>query len=253
MSYPRFFISSGLSDDGFVTFTGESANHISRSLRMRQGEIVIGCDEDGNEYECELFAFTPDTVKGKVVSVRKNESELPVNVRIFQCCPKSDKTELIIQKGVELGMTSFVPVLSDRCVARYDSKDAEKKRMRWQKISLEAAKQSGRGKVPEIGSMTDFQSAVFECAKSDICFVCYENENGKTLKNILESNKEVFSASDGKKTVSFIVGPEGGLSEKEISLCLQNGIPSIGLGKRILRTETAGLFVLSCISYFCEL
>lgn len=255
MSYPRFFIESARKDGEYVSFDKSSSDHISRSLRMRPGEKVIACDENGIEYECELSYFSSDEVRGKVLSERKSEHELPIKVELYQCCPKGDKNEFIIQKCVELGMTSYIPVMSERCVVKYTSSDKEKKQARWQKIALEAAKQSGRGKIPFVGCVTDFEQAAEKASKADLCFVCYENEDGLTLKGLFEERKELFDIKSGmeEKRIAFIVGSEGGLSEKEIEICKKYGIPSVGLGKRIMRTETAGIFVLSCIGYLTGL
>ena len=152
----------------------------------------------------------------------------------------------IVQKAVELGACGIVAFVSDRCIAKYDSISFPKKCARWQKIALEAAKQSGRGSVPFVRWLPDTKQAVLEASKSDLAFVCYEEEDEFTLKELLKRDGETQS-------ISFIIGPEGGLASSEVDMCRENGIPAVNLGKRILRTETASSYVLSCLSYEMEL
>lgn len=246
MSYPRFFISSDGIEGNTVVLDGESAQHISRSLRMTAGERIVVCDRRKNEYECVLESFTSDTVTARIDDVRRSASEPGYEAVVYQACPKSDKMDSIVQKAVELGACGIVAFLSDRCIARYDAKGFEKKCQRWQKIAQEAAKQSGRGCIPYVRWLPDLKSVIEEAKQSEACFMCYEDESAVTLKEYLGQRGEAGS-------VSFIIGSEGGFSEKEADLCRQNGIATVGLGKRILRTETASGFVLSCLSYEKEL
>lgn len=246
MSYPRFFVDLETIEGNTVTLDGESAQHISRSLRMKAGEKIVVCDSGKKEYECILEDFSPDTVTAKIVDVRRNVSEPEYNAVLYQACPKGDKMDSIVQKAVELGVSEIVAFMSDRCVARYDEKGFEKKCARWQKIAKEAAKQSGRGCVPCVRWLPDLKSAVGEGIKKGICFMCYEDEDALTLKTLLKDS------ADGAD-YSFIIGPEGGFSEGEADYCRENGVKTVGLGKRILRTETASGYVLACISYEKEL
>ena len=246
MSYPRFFVNSGHIDGSTIILEGESALHISKSLRMKAGEKIVVCDTEKNEYECVLEAFSSDTVTARIEDVRRNVTEPLYKVTVYQACPKSDKMDSIVQKAVELGAYGIVAFMSDRCIARYDSKGFEKKCDRWQKIALEAAKQSGRGYVPFVRWLPDLKSAVCEMTQKDVSFMCYEDEDTLTLKEFLKAHED-------KKELSFIIGPEGGFSANEADFCRECGVKTVSLGKRILRTETASGYVLSSLSYEKEL
>ncbi len=246
MSYPRFFVNSGHIDGSVITLEGESALHISKSLRMKAGEKIVVCDTEKNEYECVLESFSADTVTARIEDIRRNVSEPLYKVTVYQACPKSDKMDSIVQKAVELGAYGIVAFMSDRCIARYDSKSFEKKCDRWQKIALEAAKQSGRGYVPFVKWLPNIESAVQEMTKNGVAFMCYEDEDTLTLKEFLGTRKD-------ENELSFIIGPEGGFTAKEAEFCRDNGVLTVSLGKRILRTETASGYVLAGLSYEKEL
>lgn len=246
MSYPRFFVNSEGMEGKSITLSGESAHHISKSLRMKAGERIIVCDSKKNEYECVLEDFSAETVEARIEDVRRCLSEPEYSVVLYQACPKSDKMDTIVQKAVELGVNEIVAFLSDRCIARYDAKDFEKKCVRWQKIALEAAKQSGRGYVPRVRWLADLKSVICEATQEGVAFMCYEDEERITLKQMLNMH-------DKEKTFSFIIGSEGGFSVKEADYCRENGVLTVGLGSRILRTETASGYVLSCFAYEREL
>ena len=245
MSYPRFFVESEIIDGNSIILDGESAHHISRSLRMKVGERIVVCDEKRNEYECVIESFSSESVVAKIEDVRRSLSEPDYKITLYQACPKSDKMDTIVQKAVELGVNEIVAFLSDRCIARYDSKDFEKKCARWQKIALEAAKQSGRGYVPKVRWLADLKSVISEGRKQQL-FMCYEDEEKITLKQFLKGRED-------EKEFSFIIGSEGGFSPKEADCCRENGVVTVGLGQRILRTETASGYVLSCFAYEREL
>ena len=246
MSYPRFFVGLDSIEGDRIVLDGESAQHISKSLRMTVGDRVVVCDKEKNEYECVLDSFSSDRVTAVIEDVRRSVSEPLYNAVVYQACPKSDKMDSIVQKAVELGAYGVVAFLSDRCIARYDSQGFEKKCARWQKIAHEAAKQSGRGYVPFVRWLPDLKSVVSEATQSGKAFMCYEDENALTLKEYIKGTEE-------ERDISFIIGSEGGFSVKEAEYCRENGIATVGLGKRILRTETASGFVLSCLAYEKEL
>ena len=181
-------------------------------------------------------------VKGRIKNRKMSESEPKVKVTVFQGIPKSDKMEQIIQKCVELGAFSIVPVKTDRCIAKV--KDNEKIK-RWNKISREAVKQCGRGIVPKVLEPIDFKEALSLMKEMDIALMPYEilgHEGEHGLKDILKSNKDA-------KEIGIIIGPEGGFSDSEAHLAEEFGLKTIGLGKRILRTETVASSVLSVIMY----
>ena len=246
MSYPRFFVDFESVNGGTIILGGESARHISRSLRMTVGERIVVCDSEKNEHLCVIRSFSSDQVTVEVESVSKSEAEPCYEAVVYQACPKGDKMDSIVQKAVELGAYGIVAFLSDRCVARYDAAGFEKKCQRWQKIALEAAKQCGRGQVPYVRWLPDLKSVVEEIASSGSGFMCYEDESAVTLKEYEAQNAD-------KKSIGFIVGSEGGFSLNEVEIAREAGMEICGLGKRILRCETAPAFALACLTYKFEL
>lgn len=244
----RLFIPSSLSDDdkavGFqVTITGDDAHHIKNVLRMKPGDYVIVCFADGSEYTA-MISKLDETVSLTLCERVESNTELPVDVTLYQAYPKGDKFDLITQKCTELGVSRIVPVMSDRCIVRLDNLAAEKKISRLQKIAEGAAKQSGRSRIPEICLPISFDEALSGIKSSDTGFICYEGNDTRPLPELLRGVT--------KGSVSFFIGPEGGLSFKEAEAAVNAGIPLAGLGRRILRTETAPIFVMSAISLlFC--
>ena len=248
---PRFFIKDAdIGNTDTVTVTGEDARHISFSLRMRVGDSITLCDFFNYEYDCIIKSIDGEKVVLNIIDKHPSQNEPDVKVSIFQALPKSSKLELIIQKCVELGVFEIVPVLSSRCISRPDDKASEKKTKRYNAISEEAAKQSGRGIIPKVCDTVSFKKAIDQMKESDIAFMCYEQEDtdgGNDIKTFLKKY-----VSESTKTISFFVGPEGGISEDEAKYAKECGILCVSLGKRILRTETAPLCVLSCIMYETE-
>lgn len=249
---PRFFVRQNSISDGIISIIGDDAHHIARSLRMAKGDEITVCDMQGIEYACEIEDFKDDTeVIVKIISKKHSENEPSVFITLYQALPKGDKFETIIQKAVECGASKIVPFQSERCVVKIKNEAEAKKRERRQKISAEAAKQCGRSFIPEITEAISFEDAVFDAAKSDVALFCYENEGTESLGNIL---KTLFADGNGyPKSISVFIGSEGGFSVKEAELAKNNGLKLTGLGKRILRTETASGFVLACIVCFSEL
>lgn len=243
---PRFFLLSEKPQNGSFEISGDDAKHISFSLRMRCGEHLTVCDGEGMDYDCEITSMDGKTVQLTVVSSHPTETESPVKTRLYQSVPKGDKFDYIVQKAVELGVSEIVPVYSSRCIVKPDAKSEEKRIARLGKIAEEAAKQCGRGIVPQILPHMRYADAVRSCGEN--AFVCYEDEKAYSMKAYLYEFSE-----KGGKTLSFFVGPEGGYTPEEISLASQNGIASVKLGARILRSETASGFVLSSITYAFEL
>lgn len=245
---PRFFIKDeNIGNTDTVTLKGEDARHISFSLRMRVGDNITLCDFFNYEYDCEIKAIDGEKVVLNVINKHPSQNEPSVKVSIYQALPKASKLELIIQKCVELGAFEIVPVLSSRCISRPDDKATEKKTKRYNTISEEAAKQSGRGMIPPVSETLPFKKAIERMKDSDIAFMCYEAQDTDGESDIKSFFKKHLS--EATKTVSFFVGPEGGISEEEARYAKDNGIYCVSLGKRILRTETAPLCVLSCLMY----
>ena len=222
--------------DEKIILDGESARHIAKSLRMRVGDVICVTDGGGEDYGCQIEEITKDEVVLKVCYKQVCESEPTCKVTIYQGVPKSTKLEDIIQKCVELGVPEIVPTLTKRCVSRPDDKSAGKKNVRYQKIALEAAQQSGRGIVPKIENMKTLKQALAE-DESEVKIVFFEG-GGKKLTDIIDKNT---------KSVSIFIGPEGGFEEAEVEQIESAGGVRATLGKRILRTQTAPVAGLTAI------
>lgn len=249
---PRFFIRQQQIEADTVRILGEDAHHISRSLRMATGEHITVCDMQSIEYECELTEFLDGEVRAKILTSRTSQNEPKCYIRLFQALPKGDKLDSIIQKAVECGVGEIVPFESERCVVRIKADAEEKKYQRRNKISESAAKQCGRSSIPEVKRSVGFAEMLNLAAESDLCLFCYEGDGTWPLGQIL---KERFSdrLADQPKSISIVIGSEGGFSQSEAKRCADAGMIMTGLGKRILRTETASGFVLASIVCFSEL
>lgn len=232
---PRFFINEPVVDRFLVI--GEDAEHIAKSLRMRLGETLVLC-HDGIDYTCKIVGFEKNSVLVERVSAQPCTAEPQVDVTLFQGLPKGDKMDLIVQKAVEIGVCAIVPTLTRRCVSRPDEKKLQKKVQRWQKIALEAAKQSGRGIVPKVLDVLDFSKAVELSAQKEQAILFYEAD-GVPLKRLLQQ----------PKSVAIFIGPEGGFEEEEVKLALESGVNICSLGNRILRTETAAIVASALTIY----
>lgn len=214
----------------------EQSRHITKSLRMKKGDMLTVCTGDGNDYGCIIDDINKDGARLAVCYKQASDSEADIKISLYQGVPKGDKFEDIIQKCTELGVYEIIPVLTKRCVSRPQEKQAEKKRQRYARIALEAAQQSGRGIVPEIKKMTELKTAVSQC-EADIKIVFYEG-GGEPLSAIIKK---------GAKSAAVFIGPEGGFEKEEVELLKQNGAVAATLGKRILRTQTAPVAALSAI------
>lgn len=238
---PKFFVEPSKVSGDNITIDTTDVLHITKVLRLNIGDLVTVSDSTSTDYECEITEISKDSVLLRVLSKRNIDTESNIKITVFQALPKASKMEYIIQKNTELGVVKFVPVSLSRCVVKLDKKEAEKKVSRWQKISDEAAKQSGRGILPEVSGVLNLKSAIFEMKKADLFFVAYESEDNNSLKPLLKGKSP--------KTISYLIGPEGGFSPDEIDYIKEQGIPLITLGKRILRTETASIAVTSMLMY----
>ena len=248
---PRFFIRQDQIEGDTLRIIGEDAHHISRSLRMAAGETITVCDMQGREYECALTEFLEGEVRANILSSKTSENEPPVFVRLFQALPKGDKLDTVIQKAVECGVGEIIPFESERCVVRIKADAEEKKYQRRNRISAEAAKQCGRSVIPEVGMSVGFSEMLSRATQSDLCLFCYEGDGTEPLGIIL--NRAFSAESDKPRSISIVIGSEGGFSQNEARACREAGMIMTGLGKRILRTETASGFVLSCIVCTSEL
>ena len=250
---PRFFISEQQINADTVTVLGDDAHHISRSLRMAAGEQITVCDGKGTEYLCELTDFLPDRVLAKILKSEPSQTEPSYRAQVFQALPKGDKLDSIIQKAVECGASELITFESERCIVRAKDGAEQKKLERRSRIALEAAKQCGRGMIPTVLPTVGFQQAVKLASMADIPLFCYEGEETQPLPLAIRGRlREMADRKEGL-TVSVMVGSEGGFSPREAEMAKAAGMIAVGLGRRILRTETAAAFVLACISYEMEL
>ena len=242
----HFYVEPEAVTENTVRITGGDVNHIKNVLRMHPGEEIMILDGSGMEYRCEIESISDEILAG-VLEAKKTEAELSVRLLLFQGLPKKDKMELIIQKAVELGVSEIIPVLTKRTVVKLEDKKKEQKKLeRWQAIAEAAAKQSGRGIIPKVREAVKFTDAVKQAGELDEALIPYELAEG------MEDARARIRGLHGKKSVGIFIGPEGGFEEEEIALAAKAGIHPITLGKRILRTETAGLCILSVIMFELE-
>ncbi len=235
---PWFFTDREIDADKYI-IEGETARHMLKSLRMKQGEELTLVTPSGIQLDCVLALASNDTAEVDIISRKTCENEPDVKITLYQALPKGDKMDYIVQKCVELGISEIVPVISARCVSRPDEKSLRKKLLRWQKIALEAAQQSRRGIIPKIGAALSFRQAVEKSKENELNIFFYEL-GGESVAQIL---------TDKPKTIGFFIGSEGGFEEKEAQLAAEAGAKTATLGKRILRAETAPLAALSVIMY----
>ena len=233
---PKFFCEE--KDEKNLYITGEDAKHISRVLRMQEGDPLFAC-MDGYDYEGTITSLEDGCVTIRIISQNPNESEPSVNATLYQAMPKGEKFDLIVQKAVELGITRIVPVLTKRCVSRPDQKAMDKKLTRWQRIAKEAAKQSGRGIIPRVDPMVSYREALEQLSGHETALLFYEG-GGRPLGELVGRDC---------RRLSIVVGPEGGFEKEEVTRLLRNGAEAATLGKRILRCETAPLAALSVIMH----
>ena len=233
--------------DKCVVIRGGDVNHIRNVLRMKPGEeLNVSNGTDGKEYRCAITAFEEDRVLCELRFVKEDKVELPARVYLFQALPKADKMEWIIQKAVELGVYRIIPVAAKRCVVKLDEKKAAAKIARWQTIAEAAAKQSKRGVIPEISGVMSFVQAVKLAEDMDVKLIPYELAEG------MGKTREIIDSLGAGQDIAVFIGPEGGFETSEVESAMERGMIPITLGKRILRTETAGMTVLSWIMYRLE-
>lgn len=243
---PRFFVESDAVSDGVAHISGADARHIARALRMAVGEQITVCSPDGTEYVCRLSHIRDDEVTAEVTESRRGENESPVRIRLYVAYPKGDKLELVVQKATELGVASVTPYLSERCVRRPKPERIAGETERLSRIAAEAAKQSGRSALPTVSAPLSYGEMLCEAAASELALFCYEGKGVEQLSLILGKHPEA-------RELAVIVGPEGGFSDKEAEAAREAGCLLCGLGRRILRCETAPLFALAGISVLLEL
>ena len=240
----NFFIENGNIDGENAYVTGSDVNHIKNVLRMKESDEIKLSTGDGLLYTAVISEFLPDRIVCRIIDCEGGRSELPARIILFQGLPKKDKMELIIQKAVELGVFEIVPVMMKRTIVKLeDNKKEQKKLERWRTISLTAAKQSGRAIVPEVSDFITFNEAVKQAKGLEYNLIPYENEKG------MDKARELIKELKDKKSIGIFIGPEGGIAEDELELAINAGAKPISLGNRILRTETAGLALVSVIAF----
>ncbi len=242
----HFFVTPAQVRDGYCLITGQDVNHIRNVLRMRPGEQIGVRDGISRNYVCAIEELEADRVRARILFEEEDSSELPCRIYLFQGLPKSDKMDWIIQKAVELGACQIIPMATRRAVVKLDEKKAEAKVRRWNAIAASAAKQSGRMLVPEVTEVVGFSKACSMAGQLDCGLIPYELAKGMgETRAILEKLRPGMQ-------VAVLIGPEGGFDTDEIKEARDAGILPITLGRRILRTETAGMATLSILMFYLE-
>lgn len=242
----HFFVDRSQVNEKTAFIEGSDVNHIKNVLRMKQGEKIDISDGSNTIYHCEIARLEENTVVCDILSSEESYAELPAQIYLFQGLPKADKMELIIQKAVELGVTAVIPMATNRAVVKLDAKKEESKRKRWNGISESAAKQSGRTIIPQVEPVLSFKQAVERMQSLNHRLIPYE------LAEDMEETRKLLYAVRPGDSVGIMIGPEGGFEKEEVAYALERGIMPVTLGKRILRTETAGMSLLSVLGFLLE-
>lgn len=243
----QFFVEKSQIQDKSIYIVGEDVNHIKNVLRMKAGEeIAVSNGVDGLEYRCGIVELGEEQIVCELRFVKDDGIELPSKVYLFQGLPKSDKMELIIQKAVELGIYQVIPMSTKRAVVKLDNKKEKSKLARWQGIAEAAAKQSKRKIIPKVTQVMSLKEAVAYAKGMNVKIIPYELSDG------MSATKEIIGKLKAEQSIAIFIGPEGGFDEMEIQYAMDGGVIPITLGKRILRTETAGFTVLAWIMYQLE-
>lgn len=243
----RFFVEKGQIGQGEAAIVGGDVNHIRNVLRMKPGEQVVISDGKERDYCCRIREICSDRVIADILEERPAESELPARIYLFQGLPKGDKMEFIIQKAVELGVYRIIPVATRRAVVKLDKKKEEAKVRRWNGIAESAAKQSGRSMIPEVTGVMSFKEALTFAGGLGVKVIPFEHARG------MDGTRQEFERIGPGTDAGIFIGPEGGFEDEEIAQAASAGVKVVSLGRRILRTETAGLMALSVIGYLLEI
>ena len=242
----HFFVTPEQVRENQIYIEGSDVNHMKNVLRMKIGEELQVSDGENKKYRCKIEAFTEREVCVTILEELKSDTELPSKLYLFQGLPKSDKMEWIVQKAVELGVWEIIPVATKRAVVKLDEKKAAKKVERWNSISESGAKQSGRTVIPEVKQVMSYKEALAYAKQLDVVLIPYELAEG------MQETKQLIRSINPGQSVGIFIGPEGGFEQEEIGLAMESGATPVTLGKRILRTETAGLTMLSVLMYHLE-
>lgn len=242
----HFFVTPEQVKEEKIYIEGSDVNHIKNVLRMKVGEELQISDGNNKKYLCAIESMTSEEVCLVIEEEQSADNELPSKIYLFQGLPKSDKMELIVQKAVELGAYEIVPVATKRAVVKLDEKKASKKVERWNSIAESGAKQSGRNRIPEVKQVCSFKEAIRYASELDVVLIPYELAEG------MQETKTIISSIQPGQSIGIFIGPEGGFETEEVEFAMEQGAKPITLGKRILRTETAGLTTLSILMYHLE-
>lgn len=242
----HFFVIPEQVGETEIYVTGQDVNHMKNVLRMKIGEQVEISDGNNKKYLCEVSAYEDDQAVLKILETREADTELKSKLYLFQGLPKNDKMELIVQKAVELGAYEVIPVAMKRCVVKLDAKKAAKKVERWNSISESAAKQAGRSLIPKVSEVVSYQEALEKAKKLDVVLVPYELAEG------MAETKQLLHQIQPRQSVGIFIGPEGGFEREEVEQAMADGAHPVTLGRRILRTETAGFTMLSILMFELE-
>lgn len=242
----RFFVTPSQVKEDRIYIEGSDVNHMKNVLRMRPGEELMVSDGNNLQYLCRVAEYTDGLAVLSVEQQETVDTELPSRIYLFQGLPKQEKMELIVQKAVELGACGIIPVETRRAVVRLDEKKKIKKVQRWQQIAESAAKQAGRGYIPQVEPVLSFREALRRAAELDVRLIPYELAEG------MEGTRRIVEGIKPGQSVGILIGPEGGFEKNEVEEAGEAGFVPVTLGKRILRTETAGLAVLSVLMYHLE-
>lgn len=239
----RFFIAQNAVEGSKAVITGEDVQHIAKVLRLRSGDAVMLCDGMKTEYAAVVERVEKESVLLQITETKPSAAEPETEITLYQGLPKAGKLETIIQKCVELGVHKVIPFDAERSVVKLSEKDFAKKLPRYQRVAYEAAKQSRRGIIPEVGGLIKLPKE--DISRYDLVLLAYEEERGMTLKQALSNRADA-------KRIALIVGPEGGFAPEETEMLTERGAVSVSLGPRILRTETAGMAMLAMALYELE-
>ena len=242
----HFFVIPEQVGETEIYVTGQDVNHMKNVLRMKIGEQVEVSDGNNKKYLCEVSAYEEEQAVLRILEIREADTELKSRLYLFQGLPKNDKMELIVQKAVELGAFEVIPVSMKRCVVKLDAKKAAKKVERWNSISESAAKQAGRSIIPKVSDVVSYREALERAEQLDVVLVPYELEEG-----MAETKKLLHQIQPGQ-SVGIFIGPEGGFEREEVEQAIEAGAHPVTLGRRILRTETAGFTMLSILMFELE-
>jgi 16S rRNA (uracil1498-N3)-methyltransferase len=246
ISMYHFFAEHNNIHDTYIDITGSDVNHIKNVLRFKVGDELLISSGDNVDYSCHISEMQDDYIRAEIDAVDECGKELPSKIYLFQGLPKGDKMEFIIQKAVELGVFEVVPVAMKRCVVKLDDKKAQNKVKRWNGIAESAAKQSKRSIMPKVRDVLTFKQAVDMARACDVKLLPYECADG------MSKTKQLIDNLQAGKSVAIFIGPEGGFDQSELDYAIEAGCEIITLGKRILRTETAGMMLLSVLMYHFE-